>query len=241
MMDETQFDASVQSLTDATDRRDALRSLGVAGMAALTALGISDVVAKKKSNGGGKSGGKKKPTRNRNRDGKQKAQGQHQRAPVSAEVGPPGGLPTPLQGPTGPTGPTGPQGDTGAAGAPGATGDTGPTGPTGSKGDTGDQGAAGAQGATGPTGPAGAPSLSRIKFGPSESGAGDIASTAECDPGWHAVGGGFGTALTPFASVLGFESLPVPTVDGGVATGWRVRVVSQAGIILQAYAICVPD
>ena len=140
-MDETRFNATVKVLADATDRRYALRVVGAAGMALLAALGLSDVAAKKRGGGGGKGGGKKQRNHNRNRDRNKRAQDQQEQAPVSVEIGPPGGLPTPLQGPTGPTGPTGLRGDTGAAStAPGPTGATGPMGPAGPVGPTGPAG-----------------------------------------------------------------------------------------------------
>jgi hypothetical protein len=103
----------------------------------------------------------------------------------------------------------------------------------------------GPTGRTGPTGPAGAAAsnASRIKIGPSSQQLGSALSIANCDPGWHAVGGGMlGSALN--TRLARIESVPTPTVANGVATGWLVRVDTmlpseQATAV--AYAICVPN
>jgi hypothetical protein len=104
-MDETKFDRSLKTIAEFTGRRDALRSLGAAGMAALATLGIASGEAKKNRGNGG----------NHHQN--------DQRARAEKKGG--GGK----RGPTGPTGPTGPAG--GGTGA-GATGPTGPTGPAAS-------------------------------------------------------------------------------------------------------------
>ncbi len=235
-------DESVQPLTSGSGRRHALRSLGAAGVALLAAQGLNhDASAKKTNRDGGKGGGKSGRRKNQR---KQRAQGKDHRGQDARSQGTDGAAPAEAEvetealgllrkaGPTGPTGPTGPRGEVGAQGDPGVPGGPGPIGPAGPAG-------ADSQ-VTGPTGPAGSPALSRITFGSNESGSGDVISIAECDPGWHAVGGGFGT-FTPLGDVGLLQNTPFPLVDGGVATGWRVRVVSQAAVILQAYAICVPD
>ena len=66
-MVETQFDESLKVLAGAADRRDALRSLGAAGMAVLAGLSLTDAAARKKSRGGGKGRGQKNKGRQRNR------------------------------------------------------------------------------------------------------------------------------------------------------------------------------
>jgi hypothetical protein len=120
-MDQPLFDEATQPLADATDRRNALRSLGAAGVGLLAALGLAEVGEAKEGKDGRRKGRNHKAKRN------QRASGRN--APVSAQVGPPDGLPAPLQGPTGPTGPTGPAGaDSQVAG---------PTGPTGAAGSPG--------------------------------------------------------------------------------------------------------
>jgi hypothetical protein len=61
-VDESRFDESIKLFASSAGRRDALRSLGLVGMAALTALGLSDAAAqnnnhgtkKKKKKAGGK-------------------------------------------------------------------------------------------------------------------------------------------------------------------------------------------
>jgi hypothetical protein len=233
IVDETRFDESVKVLANATDRRDALHSLGAAGMALLAALGLRDAAAKKNDNGGGQGGGKKQPNHSRNRDRKRRAQDRHERAPISAEVGPPGGLPTPLQGPTGPTGPTGPegpQGEPGDAGAPGNDGATGPAGPAGA-----DSQVAGPTGPPGPTGSTKGVVRNAISSAP-----GNPGSIARCEPGEHAVGGGYITLGIDFSDVLSIKSIPSP--QDGVPTAWEAGTIGGgAGGRIQAWVICVPD
>jgi hypothetical protein len=236
-MTKTGVDETVQLSTTAAGRRDALRSLGAAGVALLAAQGLHDAAAKN-GNGGGKGRDSKKRKKTRpGRAGTPRPAGQDS-APAEADGAVQAQANDKKDGPTGPTGPTGPRGEAGAQGDPGAPGTQGPAGPIGPAGPAGADSQV--AGPTGPTGPAGSPSLSRITFGSNESGSGDVISIAECDPGWHAVGGGFGT-FTPLGDVGLLQTAPFPLVDGGVATGWRVRVVSNAAVILQAYAICVPD
>ena len=53
-MEASRFDASLNVLAGSAGRRDALRSLGAAGMALLAALGLRDAVARKKAKKKGK-------------------------------------------------------------------------------------------------------------------------------------------------------------------------------------------
>ena len=95
----------------------------------------------------------------------------------------------------------------------------------------------------GPTGPAG---LSTVKVVPGgivlTSGTTDRTSVASCDPGWHAVSGGF-EIETDFAEIFNLTSLPITASEGAAPTGWRVRVskFGNAELVFQAYAVCVPD
>jgi hypothetical protein len=57
-MNETRFDQSVKVLANAAGRRDALRSLGVAGMALLAAFGFGDASATHRAKSGGQGGAK---------------------------------------------------------------------------------------------------------------------------------------------------------------------------------------
>src|SRR6185436_17877888 len=104
-------------------------------------------------------------------------------------------------GPTGPIGPTGPNGESGAAGLAGSAGPMGPTGQTGAASQT--------TGPTGPTGPAGS-SRGKVANGSLvlTSGTTDRTSVASCDPGWHAVSGGF-EIETDFAEIFNLTSLPI--------------------------------
>jgi hypothetical protein len=111
-MDETRFDQSLNSYAGFAGRRDALRSLGSAGMALLAAIGLT-------------TGGEAK--KNKHRDGKNKNDKNRTQA---ERKGGGGGKGKP--GPTGPTGPTGPAGGGTGAGVTGPTGPTGPAGPAGS-------------------------------------------------------------------------------------------------------------
>lgn len=97
-------DAAVTMAAETSDRRDAVRALGVAGLAALASLGLNTDAAEGKKE---KSASAEK-RRKRRRRGKK------------GPTGPTG----PADGITGPTGPAGPAG--GATGPTGATGATGP-------------------------------------------------------------------------------------------------------------------
>ncbi|MGH2618840.1 MAG: hypothetical protein ACRDJC_26730 [Thermomicrobiales bacterium] len=167
-MESFRFDESVKVLAEATDRRDALRSLGAAGMALLAALGLNGATAREKTKGGGKNGGKdhhrKHQRKNRAKGGRNQRQADPEQVPDNAAPDANGAVEAEgiglfrKVGPTGPTGPAGPKGDTGApgtAGAQGPAGSPGEQGPTGPQGDTGDAGTPGTPGNDGPTGPTG--------------------------------------------------------------------------------------
>jgi hypothetical protein len=216
-MDATRFDESVKGLVDATDRRDALRSLGAAGMALLAALGLNSAAAKKNT-GGGKGGGKGRHRKNRrkNRANRRGKEGQERQAtaPLTAEKGPPGGLPAPLVGPTGPTGPAGPQG---AAGPAGPKGDTGPVGPA-----------------------------SAVVRRVTSSGQGFVTAIANCTGAEKAVGGGMGHLSSGFAGdVQAVESFPltdgVGSQTGQTPNGWAATAYfgPDTGTVF-AYVLCAP-
>jgi hypothetical protein len=111
----------------------------------------------------------------------------------------------------------------------------GPTGQTGAASQT--------TGPTGPTGPAGS---SRVKVANGSlvltSGTTDRTSVASCDPGWHAVSGGF-EIETDFAEIFNLTSRPVVESADSAPTGWRVRVVKFGTdeLVFTAYALCVED
>ena len=129
-----------------------------------------------------------------------------------------GQLPAGPQGPQGPAGPRGPEGPPGARGAEGATGA---------------RGAEGARGPEGPQGPAGATNVT-VRQGA----AGVGSSTATCNPGEVAVGGGGFTLETGEPTFLTF-SAPTPTT--GTPTGWNVTagpVAGSAAPNVQAYVVC---
>jgi hypothetical protein len=79
-MDATRFDRSIQTMSQATGRRGAVRSLGAGGLALLAALGLADASARESRKGGVQADGKGKKKRKTKR------------------------------GPTGPAGPAGPAG-----------------------------------------------------------------------------------------------------------------------------------
>lgn len=120
----------------------------------------------------------------------------------------------------------------GGKGKPGPTGPTGPTGPAG--GGTG----AGATGPPGPTGPAGPSQVSVTRVGAEDSGSQFLTSTANCEPGEHAVGGGY-VSLFVESTVA---DRPVPVDAGSTPTGWLVSgsgTAPQSSI--RAYVVCVPN
>jgi hypothetical protein len=106
----------------------------------------------------------------------------------------------------------------------------GPSGPPGARGPAGPTGARGLQGAQGPPGPAGLTSV-LLRSGPVALGF----STATCNPGERAVGGG------------GFTSDPqsflynsAPSVVSGTPTDWEAGAETTAGLPaeVQAYVVC---
>jgi hypothetical protein len=178
-MDESRFDQSLKTLVSATGRRNAVRSLGAAGLAFLAALGLADAAAAERTRNGdrgdrGKGGGTNR-NRNRNKNRGRHANNSQPQGPKEVlSVGPTGpnengdpGDDTPVGSQNldgnvqarkkgkgkrkrGPTGPTGPTGPAGGgSGSQGATGPTGPSGPPGDNGDTGPTGATGAAGTSG--------------------------------------------------------------------------------------------
>ncbi|MFJ9552160.1 collagen-like domain-containing protein [Streptomyces erythrochromogenes] len=147
------------------------------------------------------------------------------------------------QGPAGPAGAQGPAGADGEDGAAGPAGAQGPAGPAGAQGPAGAAGADGAQGpagpagAQGPAGPAGAQGAvdTYVRTGNQASVliALPATSTAVCDPGDVALGGGFSSN----------GGIPVNTVSsrpigGSPATGWEATVTAGVLTTFQAYAIC---
>jgi hypothetical protein len=111
-MDERRFERSMRAITELPGRRDALRSLGGAGVGLLAALGLV---------GGSEA---------RNKNHRSHPHNSHPHAEKKKGRGGKG-----KPGPTGPTGPTGP-----AGGGESVTGPTGPAGPTGPRGQTGPTG-----------------------------------------------------------------------------------------------------
>ncbi|MDQ2655494.1 MAG: hypothetical protein M3Z20_20890 [Chloroflexota bacterium] len=145
-MDESRLPRSVADVTSSSSRRNAMRSLGAAGMAGLATIGLaSDGAGKKTKRDGG---------------------GNNHRDRTQAEKKKGGGKSKP--GPTGPTGPTGPAG--GGTGA-GATGPTGPAGPPGLSGPAGPPGPTGTIGTVTATADGNvstdSPSFSDLAGGPS--------------------------------------------------------------------------
>jgi Collagen triple helix repeat (20 copies) len=128
-----------------------------------------------------------------------------------------GQIPAGPQGPVGPRGPEGPPGARGAEGATGARGAEGPRGPEG------------------PQGPAGATNVT-VRQGP----AAVLTSSAMCNPGEVAVGGGGFTENSPCDEPTFLaSSAPIPTT--GRPTGWRVTGVTVTGGVspsVQAYVVC---
>lgn len=189
-MDQTLPNPSRQGLTSAAGRRDAVRSLGAAGVALLAALGLADAARA----GQHHRSGRKHKRRERDRkkpqtsspapasdgslDGTSDENGLVQ-AEKKGKLGPPG--------PAGPTGATGP----GGSGSQGPTGPQGATGSQGPAGPTGETGAAGATGDTGPTGPSAAPSIVTVQGGSVPIASGGTATTdASCGCGYEAIAGG---------------------------------------------------
>jgi len=214
-MDEPQPDQHVSALAGPSGRRTALRSLSAAGMALLATLGLtSGSDAKKKKNNGGKNNKNANQEHHRNRGHKRK----------KGERG--------AQGPSGPTGAAG-SGVTGPTGPTGAMGDIGSTGPLGPTGETG------LAGPTGPAGPSGGTATPVTRVGPQRTG-GDseiLSSTANCNPGEHAVGGGVELNQGFFLA-----SRQTPTGSGSTPTGWFAEGIgTSSSFSITAYVICMPD
>jgi hypothetical protein len=114
----------------------------------------------------------------------------------------------------------------------GPAGPAGPTGPTGP-----------ANGPTGPTGPSGPARASVIRFGAEEQQTGTfLQSVAECQPGEHAVGGGYQINFNDVQSINFLASNPTPLSDGAVPTAWVAEVntdVPGGDKTVQAFVICV--
>jgi hypothetical protein len=110
----------------------------------------------------------------------------------------------------------------------------------------GKRGPAGPAGPTGPTGPANGPApASVIRFGGDERATGTfLGSIAECQPGEHAVGGGYDVNFFDDQSLQFIANTPSPLSNGSPPTAWVVEVntVFPGGDkSVQAYVICVPD
>ncbi len=243
-------------LLGAAGRRDAVRSLGAAGLAALALLGLGDVAARSK----GEAERRKDPGQDgsRSRNGKRSRRAGKPRPPAAATgdvqepvtapiVNPPdtdaepgaeapaGGVeaerkkPGP-RGAIGPTGPTGPQGD---------------LGPTGPRGETGSRGELGSPGRTGPTGPTGPSPASVIRYGDADAktAAHSASSFADCNAGEHATGGGFSVSVDATTSITALSSVPAGSLGEEPPTRWFASVATQTpgSKSIQAYAVCVPD
>jgi hypothetical protein len=153
-MDETRFDQALKALASSARRRDAVRSLGSAGIVFLAALGLTHAAEgkgqdhrQKTTRSGSQRHSNVRSSENNTETGGALESSQEgigasvgsERASVEAEK-------RGKRGKTGPTGPTGPRGPRGSG-----DGDTGPTGPSG-------------RGPTGPTGATGAtPELTIVK------------------------------------------------------------------------------
>ena len=98
----------------------------------------------------------------------------------------------------------------------------------------------------GPTGPTGPSPASITRFGPAQRETGIfVRSLAQCEPGEHAVGGGYFLALEDPSQTIEFiASLPEPFEDGTVPTGWAAEANATApggDKEIRAFAVCVPD
>jgi hypothetical protein len=155
----------------------------------------------------------------------------------------------------GPTGPSGPQGKEGSAGK-GAEGSAGKSGATGAEGPAGKVGATGQEG---PTGKEGAPGATKIvtRYGPIaelEKGA-SFESYAACLAGEGVTGGGYDftertpssagfrlAAARPSIAVVGLAMVLdyPPPENGGVATGWVVKMENDTDptFDFRAYVQC---
>lgn len=228
-MDETRFDRAMTVIADPAGRRDALRSLGAAGVGLLAAVGLAS--------GSGDAKGQRRKRRKDAHQKKNRGKTRKQRrrpeqaldrpeetpaAPsdVAEEKGLVGDTLKKL-GPTGPTGPTGPAGPQGVTGPAGVSGTAGPAGPTGEP---------------GPTGPASSPTVTVTTVtGESLSclPQGYVCVFAQCPPGAMATGGGFGSEgnVAPFETYL-FSSFA--TDDS-----WHICARCQGDDRIFARAICL--
>jgi hypothetical protein len=67
-------------------------------------------------------------------------------------------------------------------------------------------------------------------------------SFATCNPGEHAVGGGFEVFNADFSTVTAIQNRSRDSVDGDVPRGWFARIAGGGDAMgIQAYVICVPD
>ena len=87
---------------------------------------------------------------------------------------------------------------------------------------------------------------SLTRFGEPVSDRSTLVSDATCNPGEHAVGGGFvlgqdGDLAVDFSNVTFFFSVPVPFEDGVTPTGWEAGINDGSDTKLQAFVVCVPD
>lgn len=230
-MDNVVSDVTVDGRDEMTGRRNAVRALSAAGVAMIATLGLNGNAAERR---------RRRGKQHRARD---EGKGRPKRAATSSstdsQAAGSGSEGSAIQaektdkkiGPTGPTGPTGPIGHSGLNGVDGQPGLAGPAGPVG------------AAGAVGPTGPAGLNSV-RVMPGSVEmtSGNANRVSIATCDPGWHAISGGY-TLEANLAEVSLLTSMPNFDAGGAVPNGWRVQIfkVGNDELVLQAHAICAPD
>jgi hypothetical protein len=67
-------------------------------------------------------------------------------------------------------------------------------------------------------------------------------SVATCNPGWHAVSGGFQLEAN-LSEVSLLSSMPNFASGGATPDGWRVSIfkVGTDELVLQAHVICAPD
>jgi hypothetical protein len=268
-MNETRFDRSVKGLAGAAGRRDALRALGVAVTASLTALGDASATLRTKR---GSQGGS---TKHRNKDRSQirhrsrtqpqgprdepvdttreerrnpgedrpeaiREETPQERGAVQTERNRKGRKKSGTIGPTGPTGPTGP-----ANGTPGSQGETGPTG---ADGQDGAPGPAGPIGPTGPAGPAWAtPPTRRVSSAfsnplPITAGA-SVGVTADCEGIGKVVACGYLVSVAFPAQLVNVLVTSVEPDDDRSGCGAQLRrttdVGSTAGAQIIAKALCL--
>jgi hypothetical protein len=252
-MDETRFYRALKALAESAGRRDAMRSLGAAGMALLAVLGLAADAEGKRA----RRRRMRKLRERRSRDHRGAADRQARREEAvtidlpAGDAGTDEAAPSeqsaqvdPLQiekngkkgksgksGPTGPTGPRGlPGGPTGPAGARSTvTGPTGPSGPTGPRSIV-----------TGPTGPTGrfsligehepTPSSFTVNDGSSKIG------EAACPEGQHPISGG-ATSTNPKCFIA--QSWRADSISNG---SWKVQVTcptGAGGASVTPFVVCI--